>query len=241
MALLRNVPFFAGAAILSLILLAPLPLFLWLPDAAPDARLARESFYDFVRDLGALFRKPDILWTLLLFMMPAASFSMTNMLAGLGGDFAASEQMVSAIAGFGIIGAGIAGSLLVPVFLKRVNPRKVYLVIGSVGGLFTLSLIVAPRTPATFALAMVGENAFQAAAFAVEGAIVLCGIGNSNPFAATQFALLNAASSLPIAYMQIVDGQVYGGHGLSGSLVADGMLSLAACGILAVFVLRRLR
>jgi MFS transporter, PAT family, beta-lactamase induction signal transducer AmpG len=238
--LLRDLPFVVGASILSLILLAPLPLFLWLPAVSPDGRLARESFRDFLRDLAGLLRKPDILWTLLLFTMPAASFSLTNMLAGLGDDFSASEQTVSAIGGVGIIVAGIVGSLLVPVFLKRLHPRKVYLLIGSLGGVFTLSLILAPRIPATFAVAMVGENAFQAAAFAVEGAIMLRGIGNSNPFAATQFALLNAASSLPIAYMQIVDGQAYGAHGLTGSLVADGMLSLAACGILAVLVLRRL-
>jgi PAT family beta-lactamase induction signal transducer AmpG len=208
---------------------------------APDGRLARESFRDFLRDLGALLRTPDILWTLLLFTMPAASFSLTNTLAGLGGDFGASEQMVSAVGGIGIILAGIIGSLLVPLFLKRLHPRKVYLLIGSVGGLFTLTLIVAPRTPAVFALAMVGENAFQSAAFAVEGAIMLRGIGNSNPFAATQFALLNAASSLPIAAMQIVDGQAYGSSGLAGSLLADGLLSLTACVILAVLVLRHIR
>ena len=34
------------------------------------------------------------------------------------------------------------------------------------------------------------------------------------PFAATQFALFNAASSLSIAYMQLVDGRAYGAGGL---------------------------
>ncbi len=120
-------------------------------------------------------------------------------------------------------------------------PKKLYLLIGGVGGLFTLGLILAPRLPAAFALAMVGENAFQAAAFSVEGAIMLRGIGSANPFAATQFALLNAASSLPIAYMQIVDGQAYRFNGLAGSLLADGTLGLAACGFLGLFVFRRLR
>ncbi len=238
---LRVLPFGAGAALLSLTLLAPLPLFLWLPAIAPDGRLARESFRDFLRDLGALLRKPDILSTLLLFALPAASFSLTNMLAGLGGDFAASEQLVSAVGGIGIVVAGVVGSLLVPMFLTRLHPRKLYLLIGGAGSLFTLALMLAPRIPGTFALAMVGENALQAAAFAVEGAIMLRGIGNTNPFAATQFALLNAASSLPIAYMQLVDGQAYGARGLGGSLFADGMLGLTACGVLAVVVLRRLR
>ena len=78
----------------------------------------------------------------MLFTMPAASFSLTNMLAGLGGDFAASERMVSVLGGIGIVVAGIVGSLLVPVFLRRMNPRGLYLLIGSAGGLFTLGLML---------------------------------------------------------------------------------------------------
>ena len=232
MTLLRDLPYLLGAVILSFTLLTPLPLFRWLPSIPPDTRLARESFREFARDIGTLFRKPDILSTLLLFALPAASFSLTNTLAGLGADFAASEQMVSAVGGIGIVVAGVVGSLLVPVFLDRLHPRKLYLLIGSIGGLFTLSLMLVPRIPTTFAMAMVGENAFQAAAFAVEGAIMLRGIGHSNPLAATQFALLNAASSLPIAYMQFVDGQAYETRGLDGSLLWDGVFSLTACAIL---------
>ena len=232
--LLRHFPFTAGAAILSLAPLTPLPLFFWLPAIAPDSRLARDSFRDFLRDLGVVLRKPDILRLLLLFALPAASFSLTNMLAGVGGDFAASEHMVSALGGIGIVVAGTAGSLLVPVFLRRLRPRNLYLLIGGTGGLFTLGLMMLPRTPATFALAMVGENAFQAAAFAVEVAIMLRAIDNASPFAATQFALLNAASSLPIAYMQLIDGRAYDANGLEGCLLVDGGLSLTACALLTI-------
>ena len=89
-------------------------------------------------------------------------------------------------------------------------------------------------TPPIFALAVLGENAFQSAAFAVENTIILNTIGEGNPLAATQYALLAAAPSFPIAYMQAVDGAAYGVGGLSGSYLADALLSLAACAVLAL-------
>jgi hypothetical protein len=45
----------------------------------------------------------------------------------------------------------------------------------------------------------------------------------------------------PIAYTQIVDEQACRALGLTGSLIADGALSLAACGVLTALVSRRLR
>ncbi len=238
--LLRQLPFTLGAAILSLSLLLPLPLFAWLPARPADGRLARESFRDFVRDVLSLLRRPSIRWTIALFILPAASFTLTNSLAGLGGDFGASERMVSILGGIGITIAGIVGSLMVPPALRSMSPPRLYLLIGGLGAVFTVTLILVPHTPMVFALAMVGENAFQSAAFSVENAIVLRGIGNDNPFAATQFALLNAASSVPIAYMQAIDGQAYGMAGLTGSFLSDASISLAACGLLALVVVRRI-
>jgi len=122
----------------------------------------------------------------------------------------------------------------------RLSPRLLYVCIGSAGALFTLSLLLASRTPTTFAVAVLGENVFQSAAFAVEAAIVLGTIGRDNALAATQFGLMIAAPNLPIAYMQAIDGAAYGAGGVAGALVADGMFSLAACAA-AVFVLRRVQ
>jgi MFS transporter, PAT family, beta-lactamase induction signal transducer AmpG len=68
----------------------------------------------------------------------------------------------------------------------------------------------------------------------VEATIILRTIGEANPLAATQYALLAAAPTFPIAYMQAVDGAAYGMGGLVGTYLADALLSLAACGILAL-------
>jgi len=96
-------------------------------------------------------------------------------------------------------------------------------------------------SPVIFALAMLGENLFQAAAFAVEYTINLDSIGPNNPFAATQFALVRASSSFPIAYMQVFDGQAYGLGGMAGALLADGGVTLAACCLLALLFRLRQR
>jgi PAT family beta-lactamase induction signal transducer AmpG len=113
--------------------------------------------------------------------------------------------------------------------------------IGSTGALFTLSLLVLPRIPATFALALVGQNIFQAAAFVVENTIIFRTIGDDNPLAATQFGLLSAATSFPITYMQAVDGQGYRIGGLAGGLMTDASLSLIACAVLLPLVALWLR
>src|SRR5262245_2024363 len=64
--------------------------------------------------------------------------------------------------------------------------------------------------------------------------IILREVGNNNPLAVTQYALLAAAPTLPIAYMQAVDRGAYGAGGLAGSFLADAMIALTACAILAL-------
>ena len=151
------------------------------------------------------------------------------MLAGLGHDFATSERVVGLVTGVGLIVAGVVGSLAVPRLIAGISPRVLYVSIGAAGALFTFMLMTLARTPTTFALAVLGENTFQSAAFAVESTIVLATIGEGNPLAATQYGLLMAAPSLPITYMQAIDGAAYGLRGLSGALVADASLGVAAC------------
>jgi hypothetical protein len=41
---------------------------------------------------------------------------------------------------------------------------------------------------------------------------------------------------IPILYMGVLDGRVYGGHGLSRMYLVDGGLSLAACALMAAIM-----
>lgn len=236
--LVRTLPFDLGAAVLCAAILLPIGIFAWLPAPPPDRKLAGESFAEFFRDLKVLVRRPAVVGTLILFVPPAASFALTNQLGGVGGEYGASERLVSIIAGIGVTIAGVIGSLVVPAIARRVAPRALYLAIGATGALFTLTLLALPRTPTVFAVALIGENLFQAAAFSVQYAIVLRTLGKDNPLAASQFAFLIAAQALPITYMQWIDGRAYAAGGLSTTFTVDAALGLAACALLAVFVRR---
>jgi PAT family beta-lactamase induction signal transducer AmpG len=230
MPLLRGLPYALGAGLFSVAILIALPLFLYTPCPPADGRLAHESFGDFSRDVLAIVRKPAVVWTLMIFLAPAASFALTNTLGGLGRDFHTSESLVGLLGGVGSTIAGGIGSLLMPRFEKIIAPRPLYLMVGGFGALFTLGLIALPHDPTTFGLAMLSENFFQGAAFSVQFMIILKGIGSDSPLAATQFALLNAASSLPLIYMQFIDGHAYERlGGVNGSYLADGLISGAFC------------
>jgi PAT family beta-lactamase induction signal transducer AmpG len=239
--LMRDLPGGWGATAVAAAIALPLLLLAAVPSSTANRRGAHESFATLASDLRQLLRSKTVLRTLLLFCLPASSFALTNSLAGLGGDFLASESFVAVIAGFGVTGAAVLASLLVPALVKRIPPLLLYLGIGSTGALFTLTLLLLPRVPAVFALALVGENIFQAAAFVVESTIIFRTIGDDNPLAATQFGLLAAATAFPITYMQAVDGQGYRLGGLTGGVATDAVLSLVACALLLPLVLHWLR
>jgi PAT family beta-lactamase induction signal transducer AmpG len=235
--LLRALPGWAGAAAVSLILLMPLILVARIPAGSRERRTAQESFKTLRMDLFNLVKRQDIRRLLLLFCLPASSFALTNSLGGVGGEFGASERFVAVVAAIGVTGAGVAGSLFVPGIIGRVEPRYLYLLIGTTGAFFTLSLLGLPRTPLIFAVALIGQNIFQSAAFATESTIIFRSIGEGNPVASTQFAFLQAATALPITYMQMVDGQGYRAGGLAGSFLVDAGFSLLACSILLPLVI----
>ena len=71
-------------------------------------------------------------------------------------------------------------------------------------------------------MAITGENAFQALAFAAAFAISCAVIGPGNPLASTIFSLLVAATNLPIIYMGFVDVHAYTAGGLRASLPTPG-------------------
>lgn len=232
-------PAAAGSTVAAALVL-PMLLFLAIPAPGPDRGLARESFGRFWREVALLLKRREVLTALALFVLPASSFALTNVLAGIGKDFSASEQMVSLFAGVGSSAAGVAGSLLLRPLARRFALRPLYLGIGVAGAVFTLSLLLMPRMPWTFGVAITGENAFQAMAFAAGNAITFEVIGPGNPLAATLFTLLNSAVNLPITYMTFLDGRGYERGGITGSLVTDAGVSIAVCALLA-WAMRRWR
>lgn len=223
-----------AASIIFIVFLAPLAVFPLIPAPLPDDMLTSESFTRFAREIASLFRRREVLVALPLFMLPSASFALTNVLGGWGNAFHASPGFVSNISGIGVVLSGILGCALVPLLAKKIPLRPLYLTCGCVGAVFTLILLLLPRAPWTFGLAFFGETGFQAAAIATSIAITFEIIGPDNPLASTIFGLLNAAFCFPIDYMEFVDGHGYDWHGVTGAFLTDALVSIVVCTLLAV-------
>ena len=229
------------APLLGLLVVLPAAVFPWIPVpelTSPDAakstlNLARDGFRKLFTELAALVKRREVVLTLLLFAAPTGSFALTNQLGGVSADFHASPAFVGRMGGVVLALAGAAACLLLPFFARWIKSLPLYLLIGTVGSLFTLTLLLLPRTPLTFAVAFLGENVVQALSFTAAVAICFATIGRNNPLAATQFSLLTSATVIPILYMGVLDGRVYDSHGLSRMYLMDGGLSLAACALMA--------
>lgn len=218
-----------AATVLAAMYLPPLAIILAAPCPANERSRLTDSFGRFGREIMQLARSREVRRLALLLGLPCTSFALTNTLGGLGGDYQASESLIATIGGVGVTAAGIFGSLTVPVLNRRVGLVAIYLGIGVVGSLSTLLLIVAPHTSAVYTVGFVTQNIWQSSGLAAGVALILSSIGKANPLAATQFAILNAAFSAPLIYMQWLDGHAYGAYGLTGLYLADGGLDLASC------------
>lgn len=235
--LVHHWPLWVAATFLGALNLLPLLIILGVKPPMEDRRRAKETFARFGRELVQLGARRDVRRLLLLLALPCGSFALTNTLGGLGADYHASEGLVAAIGGVGVTVAGVFGSLSVPLLSRRAPLLWVYLAIGIVGGLSTLSLVVLPHTTAVFVFAVVAQNVWQSAALSTGNALILSSIGKNNPIASTQFAVLCAAMCTPITYMQWIDGQAYGAGGLPRMYLTDGGLDLLACSLMtALFI-----
>jgi len=134
--------------------------------------------------------------------------------------------------GAGVFVGGISGCLGYRLIEPLLSKRLLYLAIGMAGAVLTLALLALARTPLTFALALIGENAFQALAFTASTAIAFETIGRDNPLAATTFCLMISASNIPLMYMLFADSWGYARFGVPGSLAVDAALSLLAATLL---------
>jgi len=241
---MRRLPLNVIGPLLGVLAAAPALIFAWMPLPpesaleAPRVALA-ERFRILFRELKALLQRREVLLTMVLFLAPTGSFALTNQLGGVAREFHATDAFVSRMGGVVLSVAGALSCLMLPVLARWFRALPLYLGIGTVGSVFTLTMLALPRTPATFAIAFLGENVMQAISFTAAVAICFRTIGRDNPLAATQFTLLTSATVLPILYMGIADGRMAGNHGLTGMYALDGGVSLLACALMAAVMWRR--
>jgi PAT family beta-lactamase induction signal transducer AmpG len=233
----QRLPPTAAAVGLGAAVLVPIAVFPWMPAPGPDRRLARESFSRFFGEVVRIVKRREVLIAITLFLAPAATFSLTNIIGGFGSDYGASTHFVGLVGGAGVLLGGIAGCFVFPLIDRLLPLRPLYLAIGVVGATFTLGLVALPHTPATFALALIGENMFQSVAIVASTAITFDTIGRDNPLAATTYCLMISAFNVANTYMLVIDGWGYSLHGAAGSYAADAGVSLAASLSLAALLL----
>jgi PAT family beta-lactamase induction signal transducer AmpG len=236
-ALTRHLPPAAAAALLGALIFLPTCVFWVIPAPGPDRRLARESFAQFFGEILTLLQRRPVWIALALFAAPSGSFALANVLSGLGEDYRAPATLVTLTAGAGVTLAGVAGSLGFRLLAGRLPLRPLYLAIGTAGSVFTLSLLLLPHSAWVFALALIGETAFQALAITGAYAIQFETVGQDNPLAATTFCLMGSAVNFSITYMIAIDGWAYGVHGLRGTYLGDAGAGLGACALLAWLLL----
>ena len=237
--LVTHTPAGLGAALVGVATLIPLVVLSLIPATDAGRKAVHESFRNLARDVVQLVRQPLVLRVLLMFILPCAAFTLTNAFGGMGPDFHATDNLVSVANGIGAVAVGFFASILARLVLKRVSAPFLYLSIGILGAAFTLGLLALPHSPATYLLAVLGENAAQSAAQVSQSTIIFRTIRQGSPLASSQYGLLSTAFVVPYAYMQGLDGFGYKlAGGVRGSFTMDALVSLAACALLFWPVLR---
>lgn len=236
--LVRRLSIGPAAFMLGLLIVLPTPVYLLIPAPGPDRRLVGESFAQFNHEVLALLKRREVIIVLLLFLSPCSSFVMPTLMGALGGDFHASARAVSFWGGVGAFIPGLLGCFVFPVIAKRMRLRFFYLANGILGCLFTLSLVLLPRTTGTYAGALFGEYLFQAVAFSIQIGIVFEAIGPDNPLAATTFSFLTAATNVPVTYVTAIDGHAYAKAGITGTFFTDAAIGIFTCLVAGVVLSR---
>ena len=167
-----------------------------------------------------------MLLALLAFLTPASCFALTNLFAGLGPDFHASERSVQLVCGAGVTIACSAGCLLGGPLADRFSRMHLYIGTGLAGAVVAGATLLAPRSVVTFATATLAYNFLQGINYTAYAALCFHLVGRGNPLVATQFSVLFCATCLPISYMTWLDGRGDAARGLGGLFATDAGASL---------------
>ena len=192
------------------------------------------------RDIGQLVRQRTVLRTLVdVRTSSGASFALTNSLGGLGHQFAIAEGMVALIAGTGVTAAAImrqhacSSDPQAAFGAAAVSDGRQY------RGLLHVAAHRAAAHPRDLRPSVDrGERVPGRLPSPSKQRSCSRSIGEDNPLAATQFALLQAATALPSPICRRSTARAYGHGGIPSMFLADAGLSLVACVILLPLVLR---
>jgi MFS family permease len=209
---------------------------------------------ELVRDVAASLRERDGWTGLLICLSPVGAGALTNLFGALARDYApddaSAEHLVLVVTGLlgGLLNA--AGAVIGGYAADRMNRRVAYVVSGAATALCAGAMMLAPPSPASFAVGCLAYQLTNGMSYAAFYAFVLDMLGKRQGVT-TKLALFAGASNLASMYVTWLDGWAYdrartrlpglASAGASGMLAMDALLTvggIAALG-LVFFGLRR--
>lgn len=217
------------------VLIAYIPFTIPEPAPQPSAWL-RGRLVAIGKEIWALARSRERRWGSLLLLSPCATGAAQSLLPAIASHYGVGGSGVMWINGIGGGAALALGALCSTLVPRNWDRRLTYAAAGVTNALAAILLLVAHRPTVylagtAFYLATEGLCAARSVLLIVEI------VGPEARDASTLYSLLNAAVSLPIAYVTWLDGVGFRYFGTHGLLWTDALLNLVVFGIVvAVFM-----
>ena len=194
-------------------------------------------FRSVVRDLWATAKSREGFTGVLICLLPVGCGALTNLFSGMAADYDAPQRVVEIVNGLGGGISSAIGALVGGWLADRMNRRLAYGLSGVLTALTAIGMLLAPMTPATYAVGTIAYNFANGIAFATWAGMVLELVGHSAGVA-TKYALFTATSNQAISYVTWLDGKAsdWRGLGARGALAFDAVLTFAGFAVLLAII-----
>jgi PAT family beta-lactamase induction signal transducer AmpG len=204
-------PAAAAVTVATICVAAALPAAL-IHEEAPPRRRASLLIGQLLREVLRTLRSREGWTGMLICVSPVGAGALTNLFSALAKDYAqdgaSAERLVLLVNGVlgGLVNAG--GALLGGQVADRMNRRLAYVLFGAATAVCAVGMMLAPATPAAFAIGCLAYQLANGFCFATFYAFVLELLGHRDGVA-TQLALYIGASNFAISYVTWLDGWGY--------------------------------
>jgi MFS transporter, PAT family, beta-lactamase induction signal transducer AmpG len=235
-----------GLSLLMVVMLTlPSLAALWIPEPKKERQPAKHVFRGMVHDVWATIKsRPG--WTgIVICLSPVGSAVMGNLFSGIAVDYHAPDTMVSYINGLANALLTAFGCYIGGLVCDRMNRRLAYCLAGGLTAVSAIAMMLAPLTPATYAVGACSYLLITGFCYSAFYAFVLEIVGSQEGSAAsTRYSLFTAASNGAIMYVTFLDGKGYSlfkdhagwWNGPRGMLATDALANLAGIVLLLALI-----
>jgi MFS family permease len=190
------------------------------------------AFKGVVGALWSLIRTRTGALVALVQVLPASLGAAANLLPSVAGDWRASADLVASMTG--VLGglAALPGCVIGGYLCNHLPRRTVYVVSALACAFGEAGMALAPHTPATFALFVLGNNLLLGVSWGAVGAVAYECLGPKA--AATISSVLASLSNLPVVLVTALVGVVQSRAGSNAMLLTEAGLGVASVAFYAV-------